>query len=207
MNFWKKEKGACQEHGNRKTLSFRKQAERSAMVLQNIYIINSGGLCPLSLKIGSIEMDPDLVAGVFAASQSLWERIAGKAPKIISFQDMNAYIKPFSTGEKDWYLILVSEEETPELMKKVEDVVLKVVEENKELFENFAANTVDINTIVGGLIINELAQIPCPHMSKRRLKQICEIDGKQLKNFNCNLVSIAMCNTKISNPQKKNSLS
>jgi hypothetical protein len=177
------------------------------MILHNIYIINNDGLCPLSLKLGSIETNPNLIAGAFAASQNLWEQIAGEAPKIISFQDMKAYIRPFSTGEKDWYLILVIEGEDQELMKEVEDRVLNVVEENKELFENFVANTTNINTIVGGLILNELAQIPCPHMSKKLLKQFCEIDSKSLKNFNCNLVSMAMCSTKIRDHQKKNSSS
>jgi hypothetical protein len=177
------------------------------MVLHNIYIIDSDGLCPLNLKIGSIEVDPDLVAGVFAASQKLWEHITGEVPEHISFRNMNAYIKSFSTMKKNWYLILVTDAEKPELVEKVEDTILKVVEENKAFFEKFFVDTTDINVIVGNLIINKLAQISCPYMSKRLRKDVCEIDGMPLKGFNCNLVSMEMCDRKIRNYKKKNSSS
>nr|MDO8082593.1 hypothetical protein [Candidatus Freyarchaeota archaeon] len=174
------------------------------MIIHNIYIINNDGLCPLSIRISSIDADPELVAGIFTASQKLWEEITGEAPKYISFQDMNAYIKPFSTGEKDWYLILITEAEKPELVEKIEDCILKVVGEKGELFEKFYAEPKDIDMIVGDLIIDKLAQTPCPHVSKRLLKHVCECDGEPVENLNCNLVSVAMCKTKIRDYQKKN---
>jgi hypothetical protein len=174
------------------------------MIIHNIYVINVDGICPLSIKISSIETDPELVAGLFTASQKLWEHITGEVPKYISFKDMNAYIKPFSTGKKNWYLVLITEAEKLEVVEKVEDTILKIVEENKERFEKFYVNTIDTNKIVGDLIIDELAQIPCPHMSKKLLKHVCEIDGEQVEGLNCNLVSMAMCKTKIRDYYKKN---
>jgi len=175
------------------------------LIIHNIYIINSDGICPLEVTLGSIKADPELVAGVFTASQKFWGEVTGEAPKSISFQNMSAYIKPFSTGEKNWYLILISEAEKPELVKKVEDCVMKIVEENKELFEKFFADTTDINTIVGDSIINELTQIPCPHIGKSLLKHVCEIDGTPVEESNCNFVSMATCKTKIREHHKKDS--
>lgn len=175
------------------------------LIIHNIYIINSDGICPLDLTLGSIEADPELVAGIFTASQKFWGEITGEAPQSISFQNMNAYIKPFSTGGKDWYLILISEAERPELVKKVEDCVLAIVEENRELFEKFFADTTDINTIVGELIIDQLAQIPCPHIHKGLLKHVCEIDGEPIEDRYCNFVSMATCKTKIREYHKKDS--
>ncbi len=175
------------------------------MIIHNIYITTNEGICPMSIKMGSIEADPNLVSGIFIASMKFWEEITGETPQSISFENMNAYIKPFSTGEKDWYLVLVSEAEKPELVKKVEDHILKVVEENKELFEKFFADTKDINTIVGDLIIDELAQIPCPHIGKDMLKHVCKFDGERVEDRYCNLISMAMCKTKIRDNHKKNS--
>ncbi|WXG39890.1 MAG: hypothetical protein WED07_03535 [Candidatus Freyarchaeum deiterrae] len=175
------------------------------MIIHNIYIINSDGICPLDLTLGSVKVDPELVAGIFSASQKFWGEVTGETPKSISFQNMNAYIKPFSTGEKNWYLILISEAEEPGLVKKVEDCVLKVVEENNGLFEKFFADTTAISTTVGDSIINELKKIPCPNITKRMLKQVCEIDGKPVKETSCNLFSMARCKTKIKNYDKKDS--
>jgi hypothetical protein len=177
------------------------------MVIHNIYIIDNDGLCPLSLKLGSIETDPDLIAGIFAASQKLWKEVTGEVPKTISFQNMNAYIKSFSTMKKSWYLILVTDAEKPELVQKIEDTILKVVEENKELFEKFFADTTDINTIVSDLILTKLTQMPCPYMTKKLLKQVCEIDDTQLEGLNCNIISMEICSKKIQDYQKKNSSS
>lgn len=174
------------------------------MVIHNIYIINGEGLCPLSLKLGSIEANSDLVAGIFAATQKLWEEITGETPKIISFQDVNAYIKSFTIEKKGWYLILVTDKEKLELVEKIQDCLLKIVEENKELFDNFIADTTDITTIVGDLLTNKLSQIPCPHASKRLIEQVCEIDGEPLEGLNCNLVSMTICQTRIRDYQKKN---
>jgi hypothetical protein len=167
------------------------------LIIHNIYIINSEGICPVSLTLGSIEADPDLIAGIFTASQKFWGEVTGETPQSISFKNMNAYIKPFSTGEKDWYLILISEAEKPELLKKVEDIIFKIIEEKKELFEKFFADTTDINNIVGGAIIEALTLIPCPHISKSLFKNVCEIDGKQIEPKYCNCVSMATCKTKI----------
>nr|MDO8082591.1 hypothetical protein [Candidatus Freyarchaeota archaeon] len=177
------------------------------MVIHNIYIINNNGLCPLSLKLGSIEADPDLIAGIFTASQMFWKEVTGEAPKSISFQNMNAYIKPFSTEEKEWYLILVTDAEKPGLVEEVQDCILKIVGETKELFEKFFADPNDINRIVGDLIIDELSRIPCPYISKKLLKHICECDGESVEGLDCNLVSMALCKTKIRDYQKKNSSS
>jgi hypothetical protein len=173
------------------------------MIIHNIYVINVDGICPLSIKISSIEMDPELVAGLFTASQKLWEHVTGEVPKYISFKDMNAYIRPFSTGKKSWYLVLITEAEKLEVVEKVEDTILNIVEENKERFEKFYVNTEDINETIGDLIIDELAQIACPHLSKRLLKNVCEFDGKSVEGLNCNLVSMAMCKTKIRDYYKK----
>ncbi|MGQ9721466.1 MAG: hypothetical protein ACUVXA_09125 [Candidatus Jordarchaeum sp.] len=175
------------------------------MIIHNIYIINSEGICPLSLTLGSIDADPELVAGIFTASQKFWSEVTGETPQSISFKNMNAYIKPFSTGEKDWYLILISEAEKPELVKKVEDCILKIVEQNKKLFEKFFADTTDINNIVGELIIDEIAQIPCPHIRKGLLKTVCEIDNKPIEERYCNFVSMATCKTKIREYSKQDS--
>ncbi len=175
------------------------------LIIHNIYIINSDGICPLSLTLGSIEADPDLVAGIISASQKFWGEITGEAPKSISFQNMNAYIKPFSTGEKDWYLVLIFEAENPELVKKIEDCILKIVEENKELFENFFADTTDIGNIIGKYIVVELAQTPCPYIHKGLLKTVCDIDGKPVEERHCNLVSMATCKEKVREHHKKNS--
>jgi len=173
------------------------------LIIHNIYIINSDGICPLSLTMGSIEADPELVAGIFSASQKFWGEVTGEAPKSISFQNMNAYIKPFSTGEKDWYLILISEAETPDLVKMVEDCVMRVVESHRDMFERFFADTSEIDTIVGDAIIDELAQVPCPHIKKGLFRQVCEIDGSHVEENYCNLVSAATCKTKIREYHKK----
>jgi hypothetical protein len=173
--------------------------------MHNIYIINSEGICPLSLTLGSVKTDPELVAGIFSASQKFWGEVTGESPKLISFQNMNAYIKPFSTGEKDWYLILIFEAENPELVKKVEDCVSKVVDENKGLFEEFFADTKDINAVVGKAIIKELRQISCPHLGKSLFKHVCEIDGKSVEGRECNLVSMSTCKTKIRKYHKEDS--
>lgn len=176
------------------------------MVIHNIYIINSNGLCPISVKLGSIEADPDLVSGVFAASQMFWKEVTGEAPRHISLKDMNVYIKPFTIKKSDWYLVLVTDAEKPELVGKVEDSIMNIVEKNKELFPKFFVDSEDINTTVGDSIINELSKMPCPYMGKRLLKQVCECDGEQLKGLDCNLVSMVKCKTKIRDYQKKNAL-
>ena len=176
-----------------------------ALIIHNIYIINSDGICTLDLTLGSVKADPELVAGVFTASQKFWGEITGEAPKSISFQNMNVHIKPFSTGEKNWYFVLISEAEKPDLVKKIEDCVLKIVEDKKELFEKFFADTTDINTIVGGSIIEELTKIPCPHLSKRLLKHVCEIDGTPVEGNSCNFVSMATCKFKIREHHKEDS--
>lgn len=175
------------------------------LIIHNVYIINSDGICPLSLTLGSIKADPELVAGVFTASQKFWGEVTGEAPKTISFQNMNAHIKPFSTGEKNWYLVLMSEADKPELLKLVEECILKVIEGNRELFEKFFADTTDINTIVGGSIINELMKIPCPYMSKKLLKHVCVIDNISVEETSCNLVSMTTCKTKIREHQERDS--
>ena len=176
----------------------------STMVIHNIYLIKNDGLCPLSLKLGSIETDPHLIAGVFAASQKLWEEITGEAPKIISFQDMSAHIKSFPIEKSGWYLVLVTDMEKQELVERVQNCILKIVEENKELFEKFFGDTTDITTIVGDLIINKLSQISCPYTGKKQIEPVCEIDGEPLEGLNCNLVSMAICQTKIRDYQKNN---
>ncbi|WXG39738.1 MAG: hypothetical protein WED07_02720 [Candidatus Freyarchaeum deiterrae] len=176
------------------------------MVLHNIYIINDDGICPLSLKLGSIEADPDLVAGIFSATQTFWKEVTGEAPQTISFQDMNAYIKSFSIKKKGWYLLLITDAEKPGLVEKAQDSILRVIKDNRSLFEIFDADPSDINGTVGDSIISELSQIPCPHLSKELQELSCEIDGEQAGNFDCNLVSMAKCKTKIRDYQKKNLL-
>lgn len=69
--------------------------------------------------------------------------------------------------------------------------------------KSFFADTTDISTIAGDSILNELKKIPCPNITKRMLKQVCEIDGKPVEKNSCNLVSIATCKTKIRNYDKK----
>jgi hypothetical protein len=177
------------------------------MVLHNIYIINSDGLCPLSLKIGSIEADPDLVAGIFTASQTFWKQVTGEMPKMISFQNMNAYIKSFTINKKGWYLVLITDAEKQELVKEFEDRIMKVVRENKVMFEKFLSDPRDINRTVGDLIIYELAQIPCPHISKKLVKPVCGIDDTPLEGLDCNCVSMALCKAKIRDYYKNNSSS
>ncbi|WXG39740.1 MAG: hypothetical protein WED07_02730 [Candidatus Freyarchaeum deiterrae] len=176
----------------------------SMMVIHNIYIINGEGLCPLNLKLGSIEANSDLVAGIFAATQKLWEEITGETPKIISFKDMNAYIKSFSIEKKGWYLILVTDKEKMMLVEKVQDYILKIVEENNELFKNFFADTTDITSTMSELITNKLSQISCPHAKKKSIEDVCEIDYKPIVGLNCNIVSMSSCQTKIRDYQTKN---
>jgi hypothetical protein len=174
-------------------------------MIHNIYIINNDGLCALSIKLGSIEVDPDLVAGGFTASQTFWKTVTGEAPQSFTLKDMNVYIKSFSTKEKGWHLVLVTDAETPKIVEEVENTILSAVEEHKELFEKFFANPTDISTTVGDSIMNKLKKIPCPHINQKLLKQVCECSGEQVESLDCNLVSMASCKAKIKDHQEKNS--
>ncbi len=167
------------------------------LIIHNIYIINPDGICPLSVKLGSIEADPEIVGGVLSASQKFWEYITGEEPQSINFQNLKAHLKQFTTGEKTWYLVIVLELENPELLKTIEKSILEVVLDNKELFEKFIADRSEISVTIQSQIIEKLHNIPCPYLQRKILEPICLVNSEKFETDNCTIVATAACKEKI----------
>ncbi|MGQ9721467.1 MAG: hypothetical protein ACUVXA_09130 [Candidatus Jordarchaeum sp.] len=167
------------------------------MIIHNIYIINSEGICPLSIKLGSIDTDPEMVAGIFAASQKFWEYITGEEPQSIIFQNTKAHLKQFTTGQRTWYLVILLELENPELLKTVEKSILEVVIDNKMLFEKFIADTTEISVTIQNQIIEKLQSIPCPYLQRKIFTPICIVNSDKFQIFDCNIVTTSICQERI----------
>ncbi|MFB0562867.1 MAG: hypothetical protein ACETWM_16840 [Candidatus Lokiarchaeia archaeon] len=167
------------------------------MIIHNIYIINSDGICPLSIKLCSIDADPEIVAGVLSASQKFWEYITGEEPQSITFQNLKAHLKQFTTGEKIWYLVLILELENPELLKRVEKSILEVVMNNKEVFEKFIADTSEISINVQNQIVEKLHCIPCPYLERKIFRPICLVNSEKVGMQHCTIIAASACKEKI----------
>jgi len=175
------------------------------LIIHNIYVINHEGLCPLSITLGSIEADPEMVAGVLSASQKFWGEITGEIPEFISFQSMRAYLKSFSTGSQNWYLVIITEFENAETMEKVENALLNVIDQHKTLFEEFVADTTEIKKRVTKEMIRALSRIPCPYVTKKLFRHVCGIDNLLVEGASCNMVSVNNCKDKIKEHSRKKS--
>lgn len=167
------------------------------MIIHNIYIISSEGICTLSIKLGSIDTDPQIIAGVFAASQKFWAHLTGEDPQSINFHNLKAHLKQFSTGEKNWYLVIILEFENPQILRIVEKSILEVVMKNKEIFEKFVADTNEISVDVKNQILEKLRKIHCPYLQTRIFKNFCKLKINRFEKNNCNMVSMSDCKEKI----------
>ena len=167
------------------------------MIIHNIYIISSEGICPLSIKLGSIDTDPQIIAGVFAASQKFWAHLTGEDPQSINFHNLKAHLRQFSTGEKNWYLVIILEFENPQLLRTVEKSILEVVMKNKEIFEKFVADTNEISVNVKNQILERLRKIRCPYLQVKIFKHFCKLKINRLEKNNCNIIAISDCKEKI----------
>ena len=177
------------------------------MILHNIYVIHSDGICPLSIRLGSIDAEPEMVAGVFTASQKFWKHLTGEEPRYINFQNLKAHVRRFTTGEKTWYLLVIFEVENPKLLQTIEETIIQTVMNNRNLFEKFVADTNEISTSVQQQIIEKLRSIPCPYMHRKVFEFTCQVNSNKFKTKRCNIIDTLACKDKIKEgTQPRNSM-
>ncbi|MHA1607230.1 MAG: hypothetical protein ACTSWP_06790 [Candidatus Freyarchaeota archaeon] len=151
-------------------------------MLRELLIINVDGVCAVSVSPDGVGVDSQLMAGVIAAIQRFWAEVTGEVPTTITLESSEIAIKRFTTGKRDWFLVLIMDPEGKSSIPSVENAVLSVVSKWKTFFEEFNGELSAINKLKKEFVM-ALSKIPCPRMNK------CVFRGKFWKPEACSVIA------------------
>ncbi len=108
--------------------------------LFDLYIINRNGLCLLHQKFVSIEVDSDLVGGVFSAIQQFMQDVLGDSQSIKSLDRGDFKLLIEHRPETHIFGVIISEKEDVEIRAKLIEIITEFERRYKEQLLNFTGD-------------------------------------------------------------------